>query len=121
MLIADRDFENRQKWEAGLTDVGGGKNVLITRYAGDPGWNGKTVAEIAALKKSDEITTVIEMIRAARQGIGVIVTAMSERISRRCSSIRSSISAPTAADRAGTPAATARSRAYWRTTCASAT
>lgn len=78
VLIADRDFENREKWRVGLADVGGGKNVLITRYAPDPTWNGRTLAEIATEQGKDEVTTVIEMIRAAGPGIGVIVTAMSD-------------------------------------------
>lgn len=78
VVIPDRDFENRKKWQDGLADIGGGKNLRVTRYAPNPAWNGKTIAEIAQLKGKDEVTTVIEMVREAGPGIGVIGTSVSE-------------------------------------------
>lgn len=78
VLIPDRNFESREAWKAGLADVGGGQNVLVTEYLPNPAWNKKTIAEIARLKGKDEVTTVIEMVREAGGGIGVIGTSMRE-------------------------------------------
>jgi N-acyl-D-amino-acid deacylase len=79
VLIPDRDFENRQKWEQGLAEIGGAANVLITSYRPDPSRNGKTVAEVAKDTGTDAVTTIIEMIRAAGPGIGIIGTSMIEQ------------------------------------------
>lgn len=78
VLLPDRDFENRGKWEVGLDEVGGPANVLITNYRPDATFNGRTVAELAARSGKDPITLIIEMIRAAGPGIGVIGTSMTE-------------------------------------------
>ena len=78
VLIPDRDFENRAKWQQGLDEIGGPQNVLVTRYAPDPSFNGRTLAELAAATGKDAVTLAIEMIRAAGPGIGIIGTAMSE-------------------------------------------
>jgi N-acyl-D-amino-acid deacylase len=78
VLIPDRDFENRKKWEVGLEEIGGPQNVLVVGYRVDPSYNGKTVAEIAGATNRDAVTTIIEMIRAAGPGIGIIGTSMAE-------------------------------------------
>ena len=78
VLIDDRDFENRVKWQAGLDEIGGAGNVLVTRYEPDPSLNGKTVAEIAAAWRTDVVTTIVEMIRAAGPNIGIIGASMDE-------------------------------------------
>ena len=78
VLIPDRDFENRKKWEVGLDEIGGPQNVLITSYRPNPSWVGKTVAEIARDEKKDAVTLIIEMIRASQNSIGIIGTSMDE-------------------------------------------
>jgi N-acyl-D-amino-acid deacylase len=78
VLIPDRDFENRDKWEIGLEEIGGAGNVLITSYDPDPSFNGRTVAELAKSAGKDPVTLIIEMIRAAGPGIGIIGTSMDE-------------------------------------------
>jgi len=78
VLIPDRDFENRAKWETGLDEIGGAGNVLITNYRPDPSYNGRTVADVAKSTGRDPVTVIIEMIRAAGPGIGIIGTSMSE-------------------------------------------
>jgi N-acyl-D-amino-acid deacylase len=78
VLIPDRDFENRRQWEVGLDEIGGPQNVLVTSYAPNPAWNGKTVAEIAQLQGKDAVTTIIEMMRASGNSIGIIGTSMDE-------------------------------------------
>lgn len=83
VLIPDRDFENRKKWEVGLDEIGGAQNVLVTNYRPRPEWNGKTVAEIATASGRDAVTTIIDMIREAGPDIGIIGTSMDEQDLRR--------------------------------------
>ena len=78
VLIETRDWENRAAWEKGFADIGGAQNVLITNYRPDPSYNGKTLAEIAAARGQNAVTTAIEMMREAGPGTGVIGTSMSE-------------------------------------------
>ncbi|MHB1224251.1 MAG: N-acyl-D-amino-acid deacylase family protein [Gemmatimonadaceae bacterium] len=78
VLIPDRDFENRGKWEVGLDEIGGPEHVLVTGYAPDSTLDGKTVAAIARRWGKDPVTTIIEMLRAAGPDIGIIATAMDE-------------------------------------------
>ena len=78
VLIPDRDFENRRQWQVGLEEVGGPQNVLVTSYAPNPAWNGKTVAEIAQLQGKDAVTTIVEMMRASANSVGIIGTSMAE-------------------------------------------
>jgi N-acyl-D-amino-acid deacylase len=78
VLIPDRDFDNRRKWEIGLEEIGGPQNVLITNYRPDPSFNGRTIAEIAASSGKDPISLIIGMIHSAGPGIGIIGTAMTE-------------------------------------------
>src|SRR5262245_7264815 len=78
VLIETRDFENRAAWQKGLDDIGGAQNVLITNYRPDPSYNGKTLAQIAAARGKDAVTTAIEMMREAGPNTGVIATSMSE-------------------------------------------
>jgi N-acyl-D-amino-acid deacylase len=78
VLIPDRDFENRKKWEVGLDEIGGAHNVLVTSYRPNPDWNGKTVAEIAQATGRDPVTTIIDMMHASGNSIGIIGTSMDE-------------------------------------------
>lgn len=79
VLIPDRDFENREKWRAGLDDIGGPANVLVTTYRPDPSWNGRTLEEIARATGEDPADLIIRMVRAAGPNIGIIGTSMDER------------------------------------------
>jgi N-acyl-D-amino-acid deacylase len=78
VLIPDRDFENRRKWEEGLEEIGGPQNVLVTNYRPNPAWNGRTVAEIARSERKDAVTAIIEMMRASANEIGIIGTSMED-------------------------------------------
>lgn len=78
VLIADRDFENRDKWRAGLEEIGGAGNVLVTNYRPNPSYNGRTLDDIARAQGKDPVTLVIDMIRAAGPNIGIIGTSMDE-------------------------------------------
>jgi len=83
VLIPDRDFENRKQWQVGLEEIGGPQNVLVTSYTPNAAWNGKTVAEIAQLQGKDAVTTIIEMMRASGNSVGIIGTSMDEPDLRR--------------------------------------
>ena len=78
VLIETRDWENRAAWEKGFNDIGGAQNVLITNYRPDPSYDGQTLAQIAAARGQNPVTTAIEMMREAGPGTGVIGTSMSE-------------------------------------------
>ena len=78
VLIETRDFENRAAWEKGLNDIGGAQNVLITSYRPDSSLNGRTLAQIAADRRTDAVTAAIDMMREAGPDTGVIATSMSE-------------------------------------------
>lgn len=78
VLIPDRDFENRAKWETGLDEIGGAGNVLVTGYRPDPSYNGRTLQQIADAASQDPVTLIIEMIRKAGPGIGIIGTSMTD-------------------------------------------
>jgi N-acyl-D-amino-acid deacylase len=78
VLIPDRDFENRKKWEVGLEEIGGPQNVLVTGYRPNTAWQGKTVAEIAQAEGKDAVTMIVEMMRASGNSIGIIGTSMDE-------------------------------------------
>ncbi len=79
VLIPDRDFENRRKWEVGLDEIGGPPNVPVTSYPPDASYNGQTIADLAKSAGKDPVTLIVEMVRAAGPGIGIIGTAMDER------------------------------------------
>ena len=74
VLIPDRDFENVEKWQRGLDEIGGAANVLITSYRADPSWNGKTLAELAAEEHRRAVSH-----RADGQGCGHRRSASSAR------------------------------------------
>ncbi len=78
VLIPDRDFENRDKWRAGLEDIGGPANVLVTNYRPDPSWNGRTLDDLARATGQDAAELVVQMVRAAGPNIGIIGTSMDE-------------------------------------------
>lgn len=79
-MTVSRDFENLDVWRDALADVGGGQNVLLTRYTPDPLWIGRTVADIAKLTSKSEEEVIRDIVRATREGRGesVVVTAMNE-------------------------------------------
>lgn len=83
VLIPTRDWSDRAAWEKGLKDIGGAGNVRLTTYTPDPAWQGKTLAEIAAMTKRDPVTVIQEIVAKTR-GAGatgresVVVTAMTE-------------------------------------------
>lgn len=78
VLIPDRDFTNRAKWQAGLDDIGGPENVLVTNYRPNPAWNGQTLAALARAAGTDAASLAADMVVAAGPDIGIIGTSMDE-------------------------------------------
>lgn len=78
VLISDRDWHNRAKWEQGLAEIGGPQNVMVTGYRPDSSYNGHTIAELAKMQGKDPITLIIDMMETAGPGIGIMTTAMQE-------------------------------------------
>jgi N-acyl-D-amino-acid deacylase len=78
VLIPDRDFENRQKWQLGLDEIGGASHVLIASFKPDPSLVGKTLDQIAQARGVDPAQLVIDLVHEAGPDFGVIVTAMIE-------------------------------------------
>jgi N-acyl-D-amino-acid deacylase len=63
VLFPKRDFENRQAAEFALTETSTPAGLLLGRYEPNPSYAGKTVAEISALRGTDSVTTLIDLIR----------------------------------------------------------
>ena len=86
VLFPKRDFDNRSAAEFALTETSTPAGLLLGRYEPNPAYAGKTVAEIATLRGTDSITTLIDLIReseAMREKVGhstqsVIGTSMVE-------------------------------------------
>src|SRR5688500_693499 len=86
VLFPKRDFENRAAAEFALTEPSTPAGLLPGRYEPNPAYAGKTVAEIAKLRGTDSVTTLIDLIReseAMRKSTGrstqsVIGTSMVE-------------------------------------------
>lgn len=58
VLIPTRDWSDRAAWTKGLAEVGGASHILLTSDTADPDWQGKTVAQIAALTHQDPVTVI---------------------------------------------------------------
>jgi N-acyl-D-amino-acid deacylase len=65
VLFPKRDFENRASAEFALTETSTPGGLLLGRYEPNPAYAGKTVAEIAKLRGTDSVTTLIDLIRDA--------------------------------------------------------
>ena len=86
VLFPKRDFENRSAAEFALTETSTPAGLLLGRYEPNPAYAGRTVADIAKLRGTDSVTTLIDLIReseAMRQKVGhstqsVIGTSMVE-------------------------------------------
>ncbi|MEQ1821311.1 MAG: D-aminoacylase [Fimbriimonadaceae bacterium] len=82
-LTPSREWAKREIWVKALRDVGGAKNVRLTSYSPEPKWVGKTIAELAAETRRDEIGLIQEILGKTRGQGGsgeesVAVTAMTE-------------------------------------------
>jgi N-acyl-D-amino-acid deacylase len=67
VLFPKRDFENRQAAEFALTETSTPGGLLLGRYDPNPSYAGKTIAEISALRGTDSVTTLIDLIRESEE------------------------------------------------------
>jgi N-acyl-D-amino-acid deacylase len=65
VLFPKRDFENRQEAELVLREISTPDDLLLGRFAPEPSYAGKTVAEIARLRGTDPPATLMDLIREA--------------------------------------------------------
>jgi N-acyl-D-amino-acid deacylase len=87
VLFPERDFANRAAAEFALTEVSTPQGLLLSRFAPDSTYVGKTIADVARLRGTDPATTLMALIRetqeAERAGRpadeSVIGTSMEER------------------------------------------
>jgi N-acyl-D-amino-acid deacylase len=87
VLFPERDFANRAAAEFALQEVSAPEGLLLSRFAPDSTYVGRTVADIARLRNTDAATTLMALIRetveAERAGRpsdeSVIGTSMAER------------------------------------------
>ena len=86
VLFPERDFEDRDAAALVLREISAPEGLLMTQFDPEPSYVGKTLAQIAVLRGSDPVTTLIDMIRmseTARAAKGedaesVIGTSMQE-------------------------------------------
>ena len=79
VLFPDRDFTDRKAAEFALKSLAPADGLRLSRYLPDKTLEGKTVAEIAALRGSDPAQTLMDLIAAAPEaGVdeSVIATSM---------------------------------------------
>jgi N-acyl-D-amino-acid deacylase len=86
VLFPERDFEDRAAAALVLKEISRPDGLLLTQFDPEPSYAGKTIAAIATMRKSDPVTTLIDLIRmseAMRKETGrgaesVIGTSMQE-------------------------------------------
>lgn len=82
VLWPERDFANRAQAEYILKHLVTPDGLLITSFSAEPALGGKTVAQIAALKGTDPVTTLMALVRdmqATKGSARIIATGMDER------------------------------------------
>lgn len=81
VLFPGRNFKDRKEAEFALSQIATPEGVLIGSYSLDSGYVGKTLAEIALIRKTDAPKTLMDMIAEVEQKNGdesIIATSMVE-------------------------------------------
>lgn len=76
VLVPSRKHEDKSEIEKGIFNVGGADKVLITNCSAHPDYEGKTLAEIAAMKNSTPEDIYIEIVKDG--GASVVCNSMNE-------------------------------------------
>lgn len=80
VLFPDRDFTNRKEAEFILRELVPPEGLLIVSSEASPAHAGKTLAQIAAERKTDPATTMMALIEENnQQGPGIVATSMHEK------------------------------------------
>jgi N-acyl-D-amino-acid deacylase len=69
VLVPDKQWTNPASVKEALDDVGGGRNVQITRLPTYPQYVGKRLNEIAALEAASEVDTYIKIVKDDDAGV----------------------------------------------------
>jgi N-acyl-D-amino-acid deacylase len=87
VLFPERNFEDRREAEKVLREIAKPEGLLIGDFAANPSYEGKTVVEIAVLRKEDAASTLMGLIRESLAyeranpsggGESVVATSMDE-------------------------------------------
>ena len=86
VMFPERNFTDRKAADFALREVAAPEGLLLSRFAPDPSYVGKTVADIARLRRTDPATTLMRLIaeaeamkaKGADDVEGVIGTSMDE-------------------------------------------
>jgi N-acyl-D-amino-acid deacylase len=65
VLFPKRDFTDRKEAEIAVRKISTPEGILIPRYKPEPSYEGKTLAEISALRGTDPERTLMDLIREA--------------------------------------------------------
>ena len=80
VLFPDRDFTSRKEAEFILRELVAPEGLLIVSSEVSPDHVGKTLAQIAAQRKTDPATTMMALIAESKQqGPGIVATSMDEK------------------------------------------
>jgi N-acyl-D-amino-acid deacylase len=82
VLVPDKQYENPGSVERALADVGGANHVIIVDFAPEPGYNGRTVEDLAHSAGISPVEMFIRIIRkgdAAGTEATVICQSMTEQ------------------------------------------
>lgn len=83
VLFPERNFTDRQSAAFALSELTTPEGMIVSRYGPEPAYAGKTLAEIAALRGTDPVTTYIDLIAKSLAAGGdnesIIATSMDER------------------------------------------
>jgi N-acyl-D-amino-acid deacylase len=80
VLFPDRDYDSRAAAEYALTEVTTPEGVLITDFAPEPAYKGKTLAEVARLRGTDAPRALMDLVamvkdRDVEEGINAVSMA----------------------------------------------
>ncbi|MFL5581891.1 MAG: amidohydrolase family protein [Gemmatimonadaceae bacterium] len=87
VLFPARDYADRAAAEFALKEVAPPEGITLTSYGPDPSYEGKTVADVARLRGTDPVTTLMALVRDAvdartagrSAGMTIIATSMVEQ------------------------------------------
>jgi N-acyl-D-amino-acid deacylase len=65
VLLPERDFDDRAAAQLALDEIAPPDGLLLTAYAPEPAYVGKTVAEIARMRGTDPTTAYLDLVKRA--------------------------------------------------------
>ncbi len=65
VLLPERDFDDRAAAQLALDEIAPPDGLLLTAYAPEPSYVGRTVAEIARMRETDPTTAYLDLVKRA--------------------------------------------------------